>query len=1143
MITVPAFHRLLPAHRPRRAPWAVLALTLLTSAAAQAQSTFASILGTVRDSSGGTVASAKISVENTGTSAKRATVTDSGGNYSVPNLEPGSYNILMEAPAFQTSTYKIELTARQVLRIDGQLAVASQAQTVSVVAEAAPVINTEVSNIAETKSGRELVDLPVAIATRSTGSTSPMSTLTTQPGVQTDAAGGISVAGSKPSMLSMSIDGISSIGARTAGPLVELFPSFNSIAEIRVSEVNNAAEFGGISDITTISKSGTNNFHGGVFENFQNDVMNARNTFSSVVPRVRMNNFGAYVGGPVGIPKLYSGRDRTFFFASYEALRLPRAQVLTESVPSLALRKGDLSAYPYAIKEPGTGAPFAGNQIPISQISPISLNVLNYLFPLPNTGAPNSIANNFTENLPTPISSDQGDMRIDQQITSKHTAFARFTYKHRDVIVAPSPGGSPTPTGSALIGGIATPEIDFGLTVADNYILTPTIVNEVRVGFNGNHTATTYGITSAQIVSQLGLVGIPQPYSVGANVPNFNITGFQQTGGSAYSRSRNNTFQILDTLTWTKGTHAVKFGGDWRRLSGFYANVFSSSRLGQYSYNGSVVGSSGSGFIGNPYAAFLLGIPDKVQLASVIQPDGDVYANHWAFFVQDDWKVTPRLTVNYGLRWEYHPMFNDRYLNGTNFLPDYTSIINGVPIRGAAVISNQEAFKIENPLFHAAIAPTPVLTAEQAGIPESLRYSSKTDFAPRIGFAWRPFADGKTVIRGGYGRFIEASLGSLYSASWGIHTSYVSIFTNTITNGQADLKFPYPFPANLAQPGVYDFEQGFDLHYKDPWVQQWNLTFERDLGMGVGVRLSYDGSHGTDLNVQENLNQLPANTIGFNAAKNFAPYPVFAKIGIESQGGWSNYNAMTASMNKRSSSFQFQGSYTFTRNLSNAQSWNPTSYATEAGGLVTDRFNLGLDYGNVSFSRRHRFLSTFLYQLPFGRKGLFLKSANGVVDRFVGGWELAGVLTFQSGPFMQVIVPGADPSGTGFQNLIGSGYGRADMVSGVSLYPSTQTWKNWVNAAAFAVPANNIGRFGNAPVGNLIGPGTEAVSLSLMKAVAIRESLQVRIGAQVGNLFNHPNYAPPNVTLTTAAFGTLSSLQSAEGAGPRQIQLTGRITF
>jgi hypothetical protein len=209
--------------------------------------------------------------------------------------------------------------------------------------------------------------------------------------------------------------------------------------------------------------------------------------------------------------------------------------------------------------------------------------------------------------------------------------------------------------------------------------------------------------------------------------------------------------------------------------------------------------------------------------------------------------------------------------------------------------------------------------------------------------------------------------------------------------------------------------------------------------------------------------------------------------------------------------------------------------------LVSDRFNLGLDYGNVSFSRRHRVLSTFLYKLPLGRNGLILNTKSGLVDRVIGGWELAGVLLFQSGPFMQVVVPGADPSGTGFANLIGNG--RADIVSGVPLYPAQQTWSSWINPAAFAVPQNNIGRFGNAPVGNLVGPETQAVSMSLMKSVNITEAVRVQVGAQVGNLFNHPNYAPPNTTFNTAAFGALSGLQSAEGAGPRQIQLTARINF
>src|SRR6267143_256889 len=387
----------------------VLAICLITSVAPVTfgQSTFGTILGTVHDQSGALMPGCVVTVENIGTSARRATAANETGSYLAPNLEPGIYKVKMEMPGFQVAEYtNIQLTARQTIRIDGTMTVATQAETVSVTAEAAPVINTEVSNIAETKSGLELVELPVAVTARSTGSTSALSTLTSQPGVQIDSSGNISVVGTKPAMLSTSIDGISSIGPRTSAPLAELFPSNDSIAEIRVSEVNNSAEYGGISDITTISKSGNNNYHGGLFENLMNTVMNARNPFNTVRPKTIMNNFGFFAGGPVSFPGVYRGQDKTFFFLAAEGLRLPKEQTVVESVPSLALRNGDLSAYSTPIKDPNTGLPFSNNQIPSDRITPLAKNVLKYLFPIPNTGAPNEIANNFVENFPTPISSN-----------------------------------------------------------------------------------------------------------------------------------------------------------------------------------------------------------------------------------------------------------------------------------------------------------------------------------------------------------------------------------------------------------------------------------------------------------------------------------------------------------------------------------------------------------------------------------------------------------------------------------------------------------------------------------------------------------------------------------------------------------------
>jgi len=1127
-----------------RGHWARLSFTtlacfiaafVLLQANAFGQSTFASILGSVRDTSGAAVSNCVISVENSGTAVKRSTVTDQSGSYAVPNLEPGTYKVSMQSPGFQVAQYSIELLARQTARIDGQMTVASQVESVNVTAEAAPVINTEVSSIAETKTGRELVDLPIAITSRSSGSTSPMATLTTQPGVQADANGGISVVGSKPSMLSISIDGISSMGPRTSAPLAELFPSFNSIAEIRVSEVNNSAEFGGISDITTVSKSGSNALHGGLFENLQNTVMNARNPFSKTVPKLIMNNYGFYLGGPVSLPKLYNGKDRTFFFMGYEGLRLPRETVVVESVPSLALRSGDLSAYSGTIKDPLSGLPFNNKVIPMERISPLSLNVLKYLFPLPNTGAPGAIANNYAQNFPTPINSDQGDMRVDQTINAKQNVFGRFTYKKRDVSVAPVQGG--TVNGSALLGAFSLPEVDYGVTIAHNFIISPTLVNEIRAGRTGVNTATTFGTSPSVIASQLGLTGLP-PLPTTAAVPNFVVTGFQQTGGNAARVSRQNTTQVIDNLTWTKNGHSVKFGGDYRFMNGLSTAVYAAQRLGVYTFNNAVT----NNLIGNPYAAFLLGIPDKTQLNTVIQPDSDGYAKAYAFYVQDDWKVTSRLTVNYGLRWEYHPMFDDRLINGTNFLLDYSSIVNGVRINGASVISNQAAFAILNPDYAASTAPVPILTAAQAGIPESLRFSQKTDFGPRVGIAWRPFADGKTVIRGGYGRFVQGSLGALLGAGYAIHSANQAFYNQSIVNGQPTLTFPHPFPSVLAQPGTQFFQQAGDIHFKDPKVDEWNFTIERDLGFGTGLRLSYNGSHGSELGRQGNADQLAPNTTGFKAGSPLLLYPQFGLVQIETNGGRSNYHAFTAALNKRfSRGIQFQSSYTFLRNLTDAQGYNPTSFASEAGGLDTDLRNPHLDYGNVAFSRAHRFLTTFLYQFPFGRQGSIFKGANKLVDHVIGGWEVAGVLLYQSGPFLTVTVPGADPSGTGFPLLIGNG--RADIVSGVSLYADNQTPQNWLNKAAFAVPGNNVGRYPTAPVGNIVGPGTQAISLSLTKSIQITESVRFQLGGQAANLFNHANYAPPGTTFNTASYGTISNVQSADGAGPRSLQVTARLTF
>jgi len=1101
----------------------------------RAQSTFGEFLGTVKDPSGAVVTGCAITVKNLETSATRIATTDSSGSYTVVNLEPGTYEITMEAKGFQKVIHpNLQLLSRQTVRVDGALGLASQAQTVEVSVQAEAPINTEVSNIAESKLGRELIDLPVALGSRASGSTSAFATLTTQPGVETDNSGNISVAGANIDMLSMSIDGISTMSPRNSAPLSELFPSFDGIAEIRVSEVNNSAEFGGISDVTTISKGGTNQYHGSAFENHQNSAFAARNTFSATVPKLIMNDFGASLGGPISIPKLYNGKDRTFFFMDFEALRLPFQQVVVESVPSVPLRNGDLSVY--GTVRDLNGTPYPGNQIPSSAISQVSKNILRYLFPLPNAGSSNSIVNNYVQNFPTPISSDQGDARVDQNITSKQSAFARFTYKERQNQQPPCGSCTSSLNGTALGGAVLTPQHYWSLTGAYNYVISPHVVNEFRAGWTGLHQVTSYGISGSTISDEVGLT----PYIVQSRsslqqvdtTPNIRIAGFQRTGGVGSNRQQTQTYQFLDNVTLSEGKHTYKIGADYRYLTALYTSVFDTLWLGRYNFTNSVIGST----IGNPFGAFLLGVPSSDTIATVTNPDTNAYGSSYGFYAQDDWKITPRLTINYGMRYEYHPMFQDHNGNVAAFLPGYYTGTDGSIVHGAVAVPDG-SLKLVNPGFSGSILPTPILTASQAGIPNSLRYSQKTDFAPRIGFAWRVTKDGKTVIRGGYGKFIDSPLGFLILSSWAVEASDVATFTNAIKGGKATYTFPYAFPSNLAQPGTQDFDLSYALHYKDPYVQQWNFTIERDLGFQTGLRVSYDGSHGTDLSVTTNPDQVPVNTIGFSRASASAPYPIWDSLVNVENAARSNYESFTISVNKRmSKGLQFQFSYNHAKNLSNAGGFNPTSFVGEGGGQTSDYYNPGLDYGRVPFTRNHRVIANFLYETSS-------HTGNKYLDQLYGGWEIAGRMLFQTGPYLTVTAPGTDPSGTNFDNSFNGGDPRADIVSGVPIYPSNKNINNWVNSAAFALPPDNIGRFGNAAVGSVVGPGTQEVSLSIYRSFRYKERYALRIGASAANLFNHPNYGIPNLSLGTAAFGTINSLQNAEDTGPRAIQLGGRITF
>ncbi|MGA2674048.1 MAG: carboxypeptidase regulatory-like domain-containing protein [Terracidiphilus sp.] len=1139
-----------------------------------AQSTFGAILGTVRDSSGALVTGAEVTLTDTGTSARVTVTTDASGNYAFKNIEVGRYALTFTAPGFEKESLpEIVLTARETRRMDATLKPGAETQTVVVIEDSEPVITTDVSSLAETKVGDELVELPVAIYSRSTGSTSPISTLTTEAGVQTDDGGNLAVMGTTAALLSVTIDGISSVGVEYSGPVNEMFPSFNSIEEIRVSESNNNAEFSGVADITTVSKAGTNHFHGGVFENIENTALNSDNTFALSKPKIVMNDFGGTLGGPLGgplrIPHLLQAENKTFFFVSYEGLRLPRETPILLSVPSTAMRSGNLTAYlagqgVSSIYQPDGVTPIDPANVPVSATS---ASLLQYLMPTPNYGVAGSYANNYQINFPSPISANQGDVRLDRTISSKQTVFARFSYKNRQVTTAPSAACTFSycaEAGSPLQGGYNTPEIDEGLTFAHNYIFSSSLMNEFRGGFNAQHTSETQSYSTATLLTQTGL-SVPQPDLDWSEAPQVLINGFMSTGAGNPGMQRGQIIQALDNVTWTHRNHSFKFGADFKRISDHDDNVYGNYRSGWYVFNGS---SSVGMAVGDPYTAFLLGLPDYTEVSSTNKPTMDGLGYSYAGFGQDDWKITSNLTLNLGVRYELHPPIKEIHSNTAIFQPDYSATANGQLVNGAVVVSNAQAESFESTQFANAIAPTPILTAAQAGIPETLRYTDKTDWGPRLGFAWRPLGNDKTVLRGGWGRFIETPLGFSLVSGWAVHASYLATYNQAYAADGVTPLISFANPFNTAagsSTGTANFDYAFPIHYKDPSVQQWNLTLEQDLGHSIGVRLSYTGSHGQNLEAMEDLNQVPANAIGYSnpdpapaasgacisdggtLVSDHRPYPCWAVIQSVQNAAESNYNSGTAELSRHSGKgLTFDASYTFTRDLSNAGGATPNAFAVAGGSFLTDRFHPGLDYGNVIYDRRHRFLATYLYDLPFGQGQRWL-STGALLNRIVGDWQLAGVTVLQSGPFLTPYEQTVDPANTNILTTVGQA--RPDRLSGVSLYAPHRTTAQWLNPAAFpylnlqSASGAGIGRFGNAPVGGVVGPGTDNFSLSLMKNFALVEKSKFQLGVEAANVFNHRNYEPPNMQVDSSGFGSITALQTAEGAGPRSLEVSGRITF
>jgi hypothetical protein len=1131
-------------------------LLFAAGAFAHAQSTFGSVRGNVLDAQGAAIPDAQIVLHSTDENTERTVNTDTSGTFIFENVKAGKYTLRAHRDGFaDTVVSGISVEARQDLRLGATLNVAAQATTVEV-SGAADQINTENGTISDSKTNIEMTQLP--LNNRAT-TTSPLGALGLSPNVQTDSSGNIALGGASSSMVNFSVDGISTANVRQNGALQDAYPSQEGIAAVKVTAFNNSAEFSQVGDVTFTTKNGTSQYHGSVFEYLQNQALDADPYAASGKAPKKFNTFGFSLSGPIVIPHLYDGHSKTFFFADYEGNRRSTAVFQQEVVPTAADRSGNLSD-------------IGGPMIPSTQINPTATALLGY-YPLPNVpGAINQTqAINYQNFQSTPARTDGADIRIDQTISSKQSAYARFSRKNITSNVA-----------NLFLPDDVDSIHNRSLLISHTYAITSKLLNEFRYGFTNVTTSVNFPIQGSTALSQLGLNGVDiSQHPLTHAFPTFNFsagTPFAAIGRDKAGITQSRTTQFSDNLTYSFGKHTLKGGIDIRRVRYFdlesFAPEFASDDFGNFVFQPTYGTAAGDQFTGNAFGDFLEGAPTTLFFA-VSSPDVGGSATQYSFFAQDEFQVNSRLTVSYGLRWQILPGFQEDGGNLANFDQKNNSIVVPDALAGYLTRQNitssnvafQQSFNA-CPAGTAAgsivngVSCTAYITASQDGLPQSLRQTYKGDFQPRISIAYRPFNDTKTVVRAGFGIYTMTNLGPLSFNNSGNPTSNLHIYSNSNTAGPntntPQIVFPNTAPSTSGGPtfGGGGLDQGVDPHFRDPQSNQWNVTVERQLSNATSLRVSYVGMHTYRLSISEDLNQIPASTIPYNTGAtagpfvdNRAPYQNWTTLLSTFNAGEANYHAFEVQATHRlEHGLYVDANYTYAKNEADNQGDAPSAFAGEVNyGLpIADRFHIKQDLGNVSGSRRNRMLLTGMYQLPFG-KGRQHMNASAWMDGLLGGWDLTTITLLETGPWLTPSISGStycpqpnaciptDQSNTNVLNR--SAILRPDVVPNGT--PGAVTYNN---LSFLQLPAG-AGRFGNAGVGIVQGPGTATVSLGVAKGFAITEKVHARFETTFTNVLNHTNFAPPVMAIDNSLFGQLTGPQTAENAGNRTGQAALRIDF
>jgi len=1158
------------------------ALAVAVCASIAAQQFSGTIRGTVQDSSGAVVRQAEVSVVNIDTNVSHTVITDDNGSYVVPQLPPGFYRITVKKDGFKMAALdRVKLDVQQIRGVDVTLEIGQAAELVTVTGRSATVETTS-STISQTIENKRLVDLPL-------NGRNPFSLVTLAPGVTPAPGSSPFISGGRNATSEVTIDGVSNVNAENNVSILDLnyTPSVDAVQEFSVQTNAVSAEFGRLGGgvINLVTKSGTNDFRATIFGFGRNSSVDATNFFTSLAGqsggKFKRNQFGGNIGGPLRLPG-YDGRNRTFFFLNYEALRQRSGSVSTLTVPLPEWRVGDFSnlrnsnGQPIVIYDPATTRPdpnnpgqfmrdpFPGNRIPAERISVVGRALAQY-WPLPNTTPSNQFtqSNNYTLSGGVPNDNDRIDSRVDHTITDKWRMFVRYSWSDE----ANRPFNSFLNQASSSGGDGPTFTTVHSLSMDHNYVINPTFLLNVRYGLNRrfvDRKPLSAGFDLGALDFPSYVVDVVQA----AEFPRVDVQGFQSLGQNAFTDLviAPTTHQFNLNATKVLSKHTIKFGMDYRKfLLNFTQLFFPSGQYGfgnaQWTQRNPNVTSSTQGFA---LASMLLGIPTFGQISH--NPSPASASSYWASYIQDDWKISRRLTVNLGLRYEFDVPRTERFNRLSYFDANAASpIANLVPanpflnpadLRGALVFADAD-------------------NRRQVG-------TDLNNFGPRFGVAYN--INEATVVRSAYGLYYMPSHVQAAGHSGSAGMMGFNSQTNMIVSldGRIPLRTlddPYPDGFNLP-PGnslgaatfmglnIGGGNGGVFTTNDTPYMQQWNFNVQRELPGNFIAEVAYIGSKGTNLLIGESglafgqvdpvflslgtalQDQVPNPFFGIitnpssplrfetvQRARLLRPYPQYDGVNaFRVPGAKSIYHAMTLRLDKRfGNGLSLLSAYTWGKLLDDAST--TVGFLGQAG-TQQNAYDRASDWSISSQDIRHRFVTSFVYDLPFGRDQKFGRGWDGVVDWLLAGWQVNGILTFQSGlPLIitqgvnntNLFSPSQRPTWTGADPNIDSG--------GLS---NTEHIQQWFDTSVFSVtPAF---QFGNTPrvMPDLRADGVKNLDVSLFKNNRFRGgkwNAQLRLEAF--NVLNRVQFSAPNTQVGNSNFGVVS----AQANAPRQLQLAVKLLF